>query len=90
MLYKGRIVGSNNLNDGFRRTMKARLQDVAHYLERDSGRSLDQILDDVVEWFEINKKNFRGPQQPPMFVPVPWLKENVTKGFFSAQAEVSK
>jgi len=84
------VVGSSDFNDGFRRYMKTRLHPVAHQLERDSGQSLDQILDDLVDWFETKKKRFCGPKHRTMYVNISNLKEDSERGFQAAQAEIRR
>ena len=84
------MVGSSDLNDGFRRAMKTRLDPVSSQLERDSGQSLDQILDELVDWFETRKRSFRGPKHRTMYVNISNLKEDPERGFQAAQAEIPR
>jgi hypothetical protein len=84
------VVGSSDLNDGFRKAMKARLEPVAHQLRRDGGQSLDQILDELVDWFEFTKRLFRGPKHRTMHVGISDLKEDPERGFRAAQIEIPR
>lgn len=84
------MVGSSDLNDGLRKAMKARLEPVAHQLRRDGGQSLDQILDELVDWFEVTKRSFRGPKHHTMYVRISDLKEDLERGFQAAQIEIPR
>ena len=86
----GCVIGSSDLNDGFRKAMKTRLEPVAHQLRRDSGQSLDQILDELVDWFEFTKRSFSGPRHRTMYARVSHLKEDPERGFQAAQIEIPR
>lgn len=83
-------MGSGNLNDGFRRHLESRLaESFDDYLVRETNMSRDQILEHAVEWFEFEKRGFRGPDDNLFFAPIPGLHEDEKMRFAPGRLELS-
>jgi hypothetical protein len=91
LFYAGCLCGSSSLNEVFRRDLEARLKDaVDDHLERNSRMYRAQILDRAVDWFEIEKRGFQGPDESPYYAPVTWLRESEENRFAPGSVEFSR